>query len=49
MRRQQYDKSSKWLIQHQGKGVLLLAGLSGVRLCRAVQAEIVQPVARWPA
>lgn len=40
---QKFDKSSKWLVQHQGKGVLSLGGVSDIRRCRALQAEIVQP------
>src|SRR5262245_693085 len=43
MPRHRFDKSSKWLVQHQGKGVLLLGGAADVRACRAMQAEIVQP------
>jgi hypothetical protein len=43
MPRQELDKSSKYLIQQQGKGVLFLGGARGVRLCRALQSELVQP------
>ncbi len=38
-----YDKSSKWLLEHQGRGLAFLAGLRGVTACRAVQPEVVQP------
>jgi len=43
MPRQAFDKSSKWLLQHYGKGILLLGGVHDVWGCRAVQAEVVQP------
>jgi hypothetical protein len=37
-----YDIGSKWLLQNQGKGVLLVGGLTGVRRCQAMAGEIVQ-------
>src|SRR5204862_5878355 len=37
------DKSSKWLIQRYGKSILTLGGARGLRRCRALQAEVVQP------
>lgn len=43
MPRHEFDKSSKYLVQRQGKGVLWLGGARDVRLCRALQAELVQP------
>jgi hypothetical protein len=43
MRRHEFDKSSKWMIQRHGKGILFLGGATGVRSCRALQAEVVQP------
>src|SRR5437879_5628773 len=39
----QYDKSSKWLIQKHGNGILYLGGIRHVRAWRALQAELVQP------
>lgn len=39
----QYDKSSKWLIQHHGDSILRLAKLGPVASWRALQAEVVQP------
>jgi predicted transposase YdaD len=41
--RQPYDRSSKWLIQHHGNGLLRLGGLRDIRSWRALQAELVQP------
>ena len=38
-----YDRSSKWLIQHYGKSLLRLAGFETIEEWRAVQAEVVQP------
>lgn len=38
-----YDRSSKWMIQHHGVALLRLAGISGIRSWRALQAEVVQP------
>jgi hypothetical protein len=43
MRDQPFDKSSKWLIEHQARGILRLGGLTGVRQYRAGAAQIVQP------
>src|ERR1700736_2467433 len=39
----QYDKSSKWLIQHHGASILRLGGVRDVVSCRPLPAEIVQP------
>ncbi|WP_165227363.1 hypothetical protein [Aquisphaera insulae] len=38
-----YDKSSKWLIQHHGGAILRLAGVSGIVRWKALQSEVVQP------
>jgi hypothetical protein len=38
-----YDKTSKWLIQHHGDALLRLAGVRGVVSWRPLQAELVQP------
>jgi hypothetical protein len=38
-----YDKSSKWLVEHQGKALAIVGGLKDVVSCQAVQADIVQP------
>jgi hypothetical protein len=38
-----YNRSSKWLIQHCGDALLRLAGVSGIRAWRALQAEVIQP------
>jgi predicted transposase YdaD len=43
MPRHEFDKSSKWLLQRHGRGILFLGGARGVRSCRALQAEVVQP------
>jgi len=43
MPRHEFDKGSKYMVQQHGKGVLLLGGARDVRLCRAVQSELVQP------
>lgn len=43
MARHEFDKSSKWLVQRHGKGILFLGGARDVRGCRALQAELVQP------
>lgn len=37
------DRSGKWMIEHHGDGLLRLAGVTGFRAWRAVQAEVVQP------
>jgi hypothetical protein len=39
---QEYDKSSKWLIQHHGDSILRLAGLRDIVSWKALQAELVQ-------
>jgi hypothetical protein len=39
----EYDKSSKWLIQHHGDSILRLGGVRGIVSWRALQAELVQP------
>jgi hypothetical protein len=39
----EYDKSSKWLIQHHGDSILRLAGVVGIETWRPLQAEVVQP------
>jgi len=41
--RDDYDRSSKWLIQHRGDAILRMAGVHGIRAWRALQAEVVQP------
>ena len=40
---QDYDKSSKWLIQHHGDAILRLGGVDDIVSWRALQAEVVQP------
>lgn len=42
-KRQKYDKSSKWLIEHFGGSILRLGGLLGVEWWRPLPAELVQP------
>jgi hypothetical protein len=42
MARQRYDIGSKWLLQNQGKGALLVGGLKGVRSCEPMPGEVVQ-------
>ena len=39
----EYDKSSKWLIQHHGDAILRLGGVEGIASWRPLQAEVVQP------
>jgi hypothetical protein len=39
----EYDRGSKWLIQHHGDSILRLAGIGGLVSWRALQAEVVQP------
>jgi hypothetical protein len=39
----QYDKSSKWLIQHHGDSILRLAGVADIVSWQPLQAELVQP------
>lgn len=41
--RDQYDRSSKWLIEHRGNSILRLGGAGPIRSWRALQADIVQP------
>src|SRR4051812_9515460 len=38
----EYDKSSKWLIEHHGDSILRLAGVRGIVSWKALQAELVQ-------
>jgi hypothetical protein len=38
----EYDKSSKWLIQHHGGSILRLGGVRDIARWRALQAEVVQ-------
>ncbi len=40
---QEYDKSSKWLIQHHGDSILRLAGVDDIESWKPLQAELVQP------
>lgn len=40
---QEYDKSSKWLIQHHGDSILRLAGIRDIDSWKPLQAELVQP------
>src|SRR5262249_61095700 len=40
---QEYDKSSKWLIQHHGNSILHLAGVHDIIEWRPLQAELIQP------
>jgi hypothetical protein len=42
MARQRFDIGSKWLLQEQGKGVLLLGGFEDVRRIETMPGEIVQ-------
>jgi hypothetical protein len=37
------DRGSKWLIEHHGNAILLLAGITGVRSWRPAPAELVAP------
>jgi hypothetical protein len=39
----EYDKSSKWLIQHHGDAILRLAGVDDIASWTPLQAELVQP------
>ncbi|QEH36324.1 hypothetical protein OJF2_48850 [Aquisphaera giovannonii] len=39
----EYDKSSKWLIQHHGDSILRLAGITDIAEWRPLQAELVLP------
>src|SRR5262245_7656162 len=38
-----YDGGSKWLVEHQGKGLAILGGLGEVISCKALQPEVVNP------
>ena len=40
---QDYDRTSKWLIQHHGDAILRLAGVDDLASWRPLQAELVQP------
>jgi hypothetical protein len=42
MARQRYDISSKWLLHNQGRGALLVGGLTGVRRIEPMPGEIAQ-------
>lgn len=39
-----YDRSSKWLIQHHGDALLHLAGIDAISRWAPLQAEVVQPL-----
>ena len=39
----EYDKSSKWLIQHHGDSILRLGGMDDIESWQACQAELIQP------
>lgn len=41
--RDAFDRSGKWLLQNYGASILRLAGIQGVKRCRALPAEVVQP------
>ena len=38
-----YDRSSKWMIEHQGRLILYLGRIHDVEECRTSQTEVVQP------
>lgn len=40
---QEYDRTSKWLIQHHGDSILRIAGVHNLVSWRPLQAELVQP------
>ena len=40
----EYDKSSKWLIQHHGDSILRLAGVTEIETWKPLQAELIQPI-----
>jgi hypothetical protein len=42
MARQRFDISSKWLVQNQGKGTLLVGGLEGVSRTEPMPGEVIQ-------
>src|SRR5690349_8903408 len=39
----EFDRSSKWLIEHHGDAILRLAGVREITSWKALQAEVVQP------
>jgi predicted transposase YdaD len=39
-----YDRSSKWLLEHQGRGLAIVGGMSEVISCKSIQAEVVHPL-----
>jgi hypothetical protein len=39
----EYDKGSKWLIQHYGDSILRIAGITDILSWKPLQAELVQP------
>jgi hypothetical protein len=39
----EYDKSSKWLIQHHGDSILRLAGVTDIESWKPLRAELIQP------
>jgi hypothetical protein len=41
--RDDYDRSSKWMIQHHGDSILRLGRIGGVKSWRSLQADLVQP------
>lgn len=41
--RDDYDRSSKWLLEHHGNSVLRLGGIGPIVAWRAVAADVVQP------
>jgi hypothetical protein len=47
MQRHEFDRSSKWLIQHHGDSLLRMGGAQRVRQWQALQPEVVQP-RQWP-
>jgi hypothetical protein len=38
----EYDKGSKWMIQHHGDSIVRMAGARAIRSWRSLQAELVQ-------
>ena len=40
---QEYDKTSKWLIQHRGNSILRLYGVSNIAAWTSLQAELLHP------
>jgi hypothetical protein len=40
---QEYDRSSKWLLEHYGAAILRLAGMDNVVSCRPTQPELIVP------